>query len=75
MASGCSNTSLVHATEGLCAGCLVITRFGTFLLRLGTVKPVIKPCTTLGPKLNRGGLLIEVKMHCKATIGTRLSGP
>ena len=25
--------------------------------------------------LNRSGLLIEVKMHCKVTIGTRLSGP
>ena len=25
--------------------------------------------------LNRGGLLIEVKMHGKATIGTRPSGP
>ena len=25
--------------------------------------------------LNRGGLLIEVKMHCKATIGTLSSGP
>ena len=25
--------------------------------------------------LNRGGLLIEVKMHCKVTIGTQSSGP
>ena len=25
--------------------------------------------------LIRGGLFIEVKMHCKATIGTRPSGP
>ena len=40
---------------------------------------VCSEATTLGPKkkwsLNRGGLLIEVKMHGKATIGTRPSGP
>ena len=41
-----------------------------------TVKPVKQP--RLDQKkwsLNRGGLLIEVKMHGKATIGTQPSGP
>ena len=43
-----------------------------------TVKPVLSDHAWAKKKwsLNRGGLLIEVKMHCKATIGTRPSaGP
>ena len=42
-----------------------------------TVKPVLSDHAWAKKKwsLNRGGLLIEVKIHCKATIGTRLSGP
>ena len=41
-----------------------------------TVKPVLSDHAWAKKSgLNRGGLLIEVKMHCKATIGTRRSGP
>ena len=38
-----------------------------------TVKPVLSDHAWAKKKwsLNRGGLLIEVRMHCKATIGTR----
>ena len=46
---------------------------------LSTVKPVHVLSDHAWAKkewsLNRGGLLIEVKMHCKATIGTRPRGP
>ena len=36
-----------------------------------TVTPVLSDHASAKKKsLNRGGLLIEVKMHCKATIGT-----
>ena len=43
----------------------------------GTVKPVLSDHAWAKKKwsLNRGGLLIQVKMHGKATIGTRSSGP
>ena len=45
---------------------------------MSIVKPVLSDHASAWAKkkwsLNRGGLLIEVKMHCKATIGTRPSG-
>ena len=42
------------------------------LIIITTVKPVLSDHAWAKKKwsLNRGGLLIEVKMHCKATIGT-----
>ena len=42
-----------------------------------TVKPVLSDHAWAKKKwsLNRGGLLIEVQMHSKASIGTRPSGP
>ena len=59
------NPAIVHRN--------VITK-ALFLKSFSTVKPVLSG-HAWAKTLNRGGVLIEVKMHGKATIGTRPSGP
>ena len=65
----------MQASGQLAKNTICISHVQHFVLLLATVKPVLSDHAWAKKKwsLNRGGLLIEVKMHCKATIGAQLS--